>query len=222
LAIKSQALRSPLTAIDGYASLIEERLDDGPDDLTRQHLRCVDEGVQHMRQLLDGLSSPVLLKDGDARLEPCDAGEVVARVLRLFEPEAQRAGATLEAGPMPVVLADAGRLAQVFQNLVGNALKFRSSAPPRVRIEAETSGGEARFAVHDNGVGIALADLDRVFEPFVRLRSVEALEGYGIGLSVCRMAVESMGGRIRAEARPGGGTTFRFTLKLAPGASPGG
>lgn len=211
-------LRSPLTVIGGYTSLIGEGLSGGPGDDMRLHLIRVEEGVQHMRQLLDDLSRLVLSNGAEVPLVGCDAGAVAARVVGLFELEARQAGATVEVGPLPLVLADPGRLAQVFQNLVGNALKFRSGASPWVRIEAEVDpGGMARFAVHDNGIGIDGAQTERVFEPFVRLVPGDRYEGNGIGLSVCRMAVESMGGRIWAEPRRGGGTTFRFTLWTASG-----
>ncbi len=208
-------LRSPMTVIDGYASLLKEDMEGPSGPGARDHMRHLENGVQHMRRLLDDLSRLVLVDDRAVHVVPCDAARIVQGVVSMFELQARELGACIEVGPLPVVLAEEVRLARVFQNLVGNALKFRSSEAPRIRIDAEPSGADCCFVVRDNGIGIPPDQADRVFEPFVRLAPGGGNEGSGIGLSVCRKAIEGLGGRIWVDPRCVGGATFRFTLRRA-------
>jgi signal transduction histidine kinase len=130
----------------------------------------------------------------------------------------REAGAEVEVGPLPTVLADAGQVQQLFQNLLSNALKFHApDQAPEVRVSAERMDGDGmwRIAVADNGVGIAAADQQRVFEVFRRLHTREEYEGTGIGLAVVQRIVERHGGRVWLESAPGEGTTFYFTLPEA-------
>jgi signal transduction histidine kinase len=116
------------------------------------------------------------------------------------------------------VMGDGGMLAQVFQNLIGNAVKFSDGGTPVVRVRSEPDGEHrVRISVEDDGIGIAPEQADRIFRPFHRLHGDDRYEGSGIGLAICRRVVEAHGGRIWAEPRPEGGTAFRLTLPLAPG-----
>src|SRR6185503_14336404 len=112
--------------------------------------------------------------------------------------------------------ADPVQLTQLFQNLIGNAVKFRGDAPPRVHIRAERKGPDWEFSVSDNGIGIAPQDFQRIFVVFQHLHSSDKYAGTGIGLAVCNKIVERHNGRIWVESKLGKGTTFRFTLP-APG-----
>ena len=219
-------LRSPMTVIDGYANLLKEEMEDPAGSLARDHLQQLEKGAQYMRRLLDDLSRLVLQDDRSVAPVPCDAARIVDGVVAMFELQARELGARIEVGLLPVVLAEEVRLARVFQNLVGNALKFRSGDAPWVGIDAEPAGEDWCFRVQDNGIGIPVDQAERVFEPFVRLASGSREEGgNGIGLSVCRKAIEALGGRIWAEPRAGGGSIFRFSLRRAstspPRRSPG-
>jgi light-regulated signal transduction histidine kinase (bacteriophytochrome) len=114
---------------------------------------------------------------------------------------------------LPTVMADEGQLAQVFQNLITNAIKFRrEGVPPQVHVSAEREGDEWVFSVADNGIGIAPEQVDRIFQVFQRLHTKDEYEGTGIGLALCRRIVERHGGRIWVESEPGEGSTFTFTL----------
>jgi two-component system, chemotaxis family, sensor kinase Cph1 len=115
-------------------------------------------------------------------------------------------------GPMPVLTADPGQLAQLFQNLIANAVKFRGAERPRVHLEARQKALEWVFSVRDNGIGIAREFQDRIFVIFQRLHNREEYPGTGIGLAICKKIVERHGGRIWVDSKPGRGTTFYFTL----------
>ena len=117
---------------------------------------------------------------------------------------------------LPVVLGDPTQLRQVFQNLVGNALKFRGTEAPRIHVHAEPDGGMWRFSFKDNGIGIDPQFAERIFVIFQRLHTRREYPGSGIGLSVCKKIVERHGGRIWVESRVGQGATFHFTLPAAP------
>ena len=133
-----------------------------------------------------------------------------------METRLAEAGATVEVGDLPTVMADPSQLQQVFTNLIGNALKYRRpDVPAEVRISAERAGGFWRFAVTDNGIGIEKEYFDRIFVIFQRLHTRDEYEGTGIGLAVVRKIVERHGGRIRVESIPGQGSTFSFTLPAA-------
>ncbi len=120
-------------------------------------------------------------------------------------------GAVVTRDPLPVVLGDASQLAQIFQNLVGNAIKFRGSGPPRVHVSARQDGAEWLVAVRDNGIGFDAQYAERIFVIFQRLHGRD-YPGTGIGLPISRKIVERHGGRMWGESEPGKGTTFFFTL----------
>jgi chemotaxis family two-component system sensor kinase Cph1 len=115
---------------------------------------------------------------------------------------------------LPAITGDRAQLAQLFQNLIGNAIKFHSEQPPRIRISAKRSGREWAFSVRDNGIGIAPDYADRVFVLFQRLHQRARYPGTGIGLAICKRIVECHEGRIWFESERGRGTTFRFTIPV--------
>jgi light-regulated signal transduction histidine kinase (bacteriophytochrome) len=121
-------------------------------------------------------------------------------------------GAVITHDPLPTLMADASQLLQLFQNLIANAIKFRTDAPPRIEVRAERLDGTWRFSVSDNGIGIAPEYFSRIFVLFQRLHGRGAYPGTGIGLAICKKIVERHGGRIEVASVPGEGSTFSFTL----------
>ena len=127
----------------------------------------------------------------------------------------EESGAAVTSDALPTVMADASQLAQVFQNLIGNALKFRAEGRrPEIRVTARREADEWVFAVADNGIGIEPQYFERIFRMFQRLHTRARYPGTGIGLAICKKIVERHGGRIWLESRPEGGTTFFFTLPV--------
>ena len=129
----------------------------------------------------------------------------------------QESGALIHYDNLPVVWADRAQIAQVFQNLIGNAIKFRKEAAPEIRVSAKRTGPEWLFRVSDNGIGIAPEYTTNIFVVFQRLHARTEYPGNGIGLAICKKIVEYYGGTIWVESQPGQGSTFQFTLPAVPG-----
>ncbi|MFZ1933638.1 MAG: ATP-binding protein [Thermoguttaceae bacterium] len=143
-----------------------------------------------------------------------DAGAALRLAIGNLEASIQEKGAEIVHGELPTVRADAGQLTQVFQNLIGNALKFRSEAPPKIRVDACREEDYWRFSAHDNGIGIDAKFQDHIFEMFRRLHTRQQYDGSGIGLAICKKIVDRHGGRIWVESEPGQGATFHFTIAI--------
>jgi signal transduction histidine kinase len=209
--VTSHDLQAPLTTISMYAELIE-----------RRHAADLNGGMA----LVDGirhatLEARTLIRDlleysraGRGRLdvEEVPVAEIVDRALEAVAGPIEEAHARVNVAPLPVVLADRASTCRVFQNLIGNAVKFAGERPPEVAIGAEREGPVWRLWVSDNGIGMDPADAERIFQPFRRLHGEEAYPGTGIGLAICERIVTQHGGRIWATTRPGQGSVFSFTL----------
>jgi chemotaxis family two-component system sensor kinase Cph1 len=140
----------------------------------------------------------------------------VSRVASYFEQQPEAGDVTIEYRDLPVVHGDSSALTQVFQNLIGNAIKFRGEEAPQVRIEAKRWGLFWVVRVTDNGIGVDPMFQERIFEMFQRLHTRQEFPGTGIGLAVCRKIVNCLGGRIWVESEPGKGSTFFFTVPATP------
>jgi light-regulated signal transduction histidine kinase (bacteriophytochrome) len=153
-------------------------------------------------------------------LQPTDCAAVVQTVLRSLGMAIEESGAEIQCGALPVVMGDAAQLTQLFQNLIANAIKFRGNQSPQIQLRAEPEDAEGafwRFAVQDNGIGIAPEYFDRIFVMFQRLHSRSMHPGTGIGLAICKKIVERHGGRIWVESAFGKGSIFTFTLSRNTG-----
>jgi PAS domain S-box-containing protein len=220
--IVSHDLQAPLTVIAGFAELLARRSQGKLDDKAEEFIEQIQEGVRRQQHLINDLLAYSRVTTRGKEFEPVDLNAVVAQVLTDLSLLIQERGAVVSHEPLPTVMADAAQLGRVFQNLIGNALKFCREGVPQVQIGAEPGEQEWRFWVRDNGIGIPAKDFDRIFMMFERLHDRSAYPGTGIGLAICQKIVERHGGRIWVESEPGTGSTFWFTLperEAAPAAA---
>jgi PAS domain S-box-containing protein len=210
--VASHDLQEPLRMVASYTQLLARRYRGRLDEDAEEFIGYAVDGVTRMQALINDLLAYSRVGTRGGAFEPVDTGAVLDRVLASLGPAMEDAGATVTHGPLPTVRGDAVQLGQLLQNLVGNAVKFRGDAPPRVHVSAERGPGEWVFSVADNGIGIDPEYAERIFVIFQRLHTRAEYPGTGIGLAICKKIVERHGGRIWPEPAPGGGTVFRFTL----------
>jgi light-regulated signal transduction histidine kinase (bacteriophytochrome) len=170
------------------------------------------DGATRMQTLIDDLLTYSRLTTREAPLEATDCSQIVQEVMANLKSAIDESKAIITSDPLPVVKADSTQLLQVFQNLIGNAIKYRSQRTPRIHIGVEDKGNEWLFSFSDNGIGIAPQYADRIFRIFQRLHTRKEYTGTGIGLAVCKKIVERHGGRIWLESELEEGSTFLFTL----------
>ena len=211
--VASHDLQEPLRSIVSFSQLLDQRYRGRLDTDADEYIGYIVDGGQRMQMLIKDLLQFSQIETKAGPLAPADTREVVTRVLRVMEISIREASATVTVGDLPLVMADAIQLERVFMNLIGNALKYRRpDIPPAIQLSAEREGKFWRFAVKDNGIGIAPENLDRIFVIFQRLHTRNEYEGTGIGLAIVKKIVERHGGRIRVESTPGEGSMFFFTL----------
>lgn len=209
--------------VASFLQLLQRRYGGQLDATADEYIGYAIDGAQRMQRLIQDLLAYSRVGTRGKPAESVDLNATLVGVRQDLRPMIEEADGRVQVGPLPTVLADPTQMRQLFQNLIGNALKFRHpERPATVTISAErvTEEGAAcwRFAVADNGIGIDPKYAERVFQVFQRLHTRDEYEGTGIGLAICKKIVERHGGRIWFEATPGGGTTFYFTLP-ADGAS---
>jgi signal transduction histidine kinase len=210
--VASHDLQEPLRKVASFCQLLEQRYRGQLDERADQYIDFAVDGAKRMQQLINDLLafSRVGRTSGDFAL--VDLGDVVHRALADLDSAIAESGATVERGDLPAVRGEASLLTLVFQNLIGNAIKFHSEAAPAVRIAAERQGDEWLISCSDNGIGIDPEYSQRVFVIFQRLHGKDEYAGTGIGLAMCRKIVEHHGGRIWLDSDAAPGTTIRFTL----------
>lgn len=216
--ITSHDLQEPLRAVAGCVQLLQRRYQGRLDAAADELITHASDGAMRMQGLLTDLLAYSRLSQA-ARYEPTDLGPVLAAALSNLESAIRDAGTVVTHDPMPVVSGHAPHLLSVFQNLIGNAIKFRGTAPLVVHIGAVRTDAAWELSVRDNGIGIESRFIDRLFVVFQRLHTRAEYPGTGIGLAMCRRIVEQHGGRIWVESTPGAGSVFRFTLPAATAAS---
>ena len=217
--VASHDLQTPLRNTVRYAQLLERRYKGQIDADADTFIGFIVDSGKRMTALIADLLEYSRIVSQSKALQPVAADRAVAEALSNLKTAIDEAGASVDIGPLPVVLAEHSHLVSLLQNLLGNAIKYRAPGrPPRVAVSAEREGGEVwRFAVADNGRGIEPQYHDKIFEIFQRLDPSSDAEGTGVGLALCRRVVHRFGGRLWVESRPGEGTTFFFTLADAGG-----
>jgi signal transduction histidine kinase len=214
--VASHDLQEPLRKVAAFCGMLRHRYAGQLDERADQYIAFAVEGAESMQVLINDLLE--FSRVGRSQTEHVRVAmeEVVAAALTNLDTAIAEAGAEVEVGALPAVVGDRGLLVVLVQNLVANAVKFRGEAPPRVRVSGVADGALVRFAVDDNGIGIAPQYADRVFAVFQRLHTREEYEGTGIGLAMARKIVEFHGGEISvAPEAARGGASLRFTLPAA-------
>jgi PAS domain S-box-containing protein len=210
--VASHDLQEPLRMVSSYTQLLARRYKDKLDDNAREFIHYAVEGATRMQVLINDLLAYSRLDTRGGNVVPTSSEAGLERALANLRLAIEESGAAVTHGPLPTVIADAVLLTQLFQNLVGNALKFRGAEPARVHVSAERSDDNWLFAVRDNGIGIDPSYGERIFVIFQRLHGRTEYPGTGIGLAICKKIVERHGGRIWLDGASGPGATFRFTL----------
>ena len=206
-------LQEPLRMISLYSELLQQRFGGKLGPKGDEYIRFTVEGAARMENLLRDLriytqASTAEYKDG----EEADANEVLNRALGNLEVAVKESGASVVSAGLPIVSIPGFQLEQVFQNLIGNAIRYRSGSPPCIHISARLQDNEWVFSVQDNGIGIDPKFKEQIFGIFKRLHNASEYPGSGMGLAICQRIIERAGGRIWVQSELGRGSTFYFTI----------
>jgi PAS domain S-box-containing protein len=216
--VASHDLSEPLRMVSSYLQLLRRRYHGKLDADADQFIDYAVDGAGRMRDLIDDLLTYSRAGRGDQPLAPVDSRVVVERVVEALSTGEDAREARVAIGDLPAVLGDEQQLGQLFQNLIGNAVKFvPEDRVPEIEVSATRDENRWRFAVDDNGIGMEPAHADRIFRMFQRLHTRDAYPGTGIGLAIAKKVVERHGGTIWVESRPRGGSRFCFTLPAVRG-----
>jgi len=214
--IASHDLQEPLRMVTSFTQLLEKRYKDRLDADANDFIGYAVDGAKRMQQLINDLLTYSRVGTRGKPLEPTDCMTVFATAVANLDVAIRESGAEVTSDRLPSVTADEGQLVQLFQNLIGNAVKFHGEEPPRVHVSAEQSGDEWVFSVRDNGIGIDSQYLEQAFKVFQHVHGGK-YRGTGIGLSIAKRIVERHGGRIWLESQPGKGTIVHFTIPAKGG-----
>jgi len=215
--VASHDLQEPLRMVTGFTQLLQQRYEGRLDSDADEFIGYTLSGVKRMHDLIQELLEYARVGTRGGAFRPTNLNPALRQVLEMMDVTISEAGATVTSDELPVVVCDVNQIERVFQNLVGNAIKFRGEVPPEVHIGVRSTDSGWEFCVRDNGMGIAPEDSERVFKLFERLASGERYSGTGMGLTISKRIVERHGGTMWVEETPGGGATIAFTLaRLEP------
>jgi PAS domain S-box-containing protein len=210
--VASHDLQEPLRMVSSYTQLLGRRYGEKFDADAKEFMAYIVDGAARMQQLIQDLLAYSRVGTKDKDFKPVELAKPLRRAIANLKAAIDESGAAVTHDPLPTLVADEVQLAQLFQNLVGNALKFRSACAPRIHVGVSEKGGGFEFEVRDNGIGIEPQYFERIFMVFQRLHNKSEYPGTGIGLAICKKVVERHGGQMRVESKPGEGSAFIFTL----------
>jgi signal transduction histidine kinase len=210
--VASHDLQEPLRMVAAYTQLLAERYHGKLDEDADKYMGYAVEGALRMQALVHDLLTFSRVGRNGVERKNIDSSQSVREALQNLAVSLQESGAVVNQSTLPTVHSDRTQLSQLFQNLIGNAIKFRGKEPLVVTVSAERKDKEWEFAVADNGIGIAPEHKDVIFSIFQRLHTRAEYPGNGVGLAICKKIVEQHGGKIWVDSEPGKGSTFRFTL----------
>jgi PAS domain S-box-containing protein len=218
--VASHDLQEPLRMISSYTQLLERRYAGKLDANAREFMEFIVDGAARMKQLIEDLLAYSRVGTRGRDFQMTSSENALAKALATLRAAQQSSEAVVTHDKLPEVLADGAQLTQVFQNLIGNAMKFRGEEAPRIHVSADAREEVWVFEVRDNGIGLDPQYADRIFMMFQRLHNKTEYPGTGIGLAIVKKIVERHGGRIWVESTPGKGSTFGFTLARHHGGNP--
>ncbi len=204
-------LQAPLATILGFTELLKEKYQGSGDEATKDFTEHIISGVKRMSVFIKALLNYARVKKTEAPASPLELGKIVKEVIDNFHFVILQKKAEITCDPLPAVAIDPGLAGLLFQNLIGNAMKY-CEKEPHIHISAARKGKEWLFSIQDNGIGIPEGSRERVFIMFEKLATQQKYPGSGIGLATCQKIVEHYGGRIWVDSKPNGGSTFFFTL----------
>ncbi len=210
--VASHDLQEPLRMVSGYTNLLARRYKGQLDADADEFIAYATDGCARLKNLIDDLLAYSRVQRAEISYEKAPAEHALGDAMSGLETTLRETGAEVERGPLPEVAIARSQLATVFQNLLGNAIKFRSEAPPRIEVSARGLNSDWLFSVADNGIGIDPRYATRIFDLFQRLHATGRYEGTGIGLALCKRIVERYGGRIWVEPNAPQGAVFYFTI----------
>jgi len=207
----SHDLQAPLRNVGTLTALLARR-NPNMDNDSKEYAHLIVTGIQRMESMIKGLLDYTTATVNTHDREVSDSNKIFEQVLHNLHYLIDAENAVITFDQLPIVQANDERLAQVFSNLITNAVKYRGSRRPEIHVSATDNGTESVFTVKDNGIGIDMKNADEIFVLFKRLHNSNEYEGNGIGLAVCKTVVERFGGKIWVESEPGNGSTFFFTI----------
>jgi signal transduction histidine kinase len=210
--VSSHDLQEPLRMVAAYTQLLADRYRGKLDENADKYIGYAVEGALRMQALIEDLLAFSRVGRNGQEHKETDCNAAIDEALRNLAAAVRESGVIVTRGPLPPLLADHFQLVQLFQNLIGNAIKFRKNRPPMIKISAQRIGDKWQLSIEDNGIGIARDHKEQIFVIFQRLHTRDEYSGNGVGLAICKKIVEQHGGRIWVESEPGRGATFQFTL----------
>jgi PAS domain S-box-containing protein len=209
----SHDLQEPLRTVVAYTELLQRKFGGVLGTAGMEYIHQAVQAASRMERLLEDLRNYLQVSTGsEDSSEEADAGEVLQKTISNLQRAVQESRASITSSALPRIAMPAFQLEQLLQNLIANAIRYRSEAPPRIEIAATLKGPYWEFSIRDNGIGIAPEYKEQVFGIFKRLHSAADYPGTGMGLAICKRIVERRGGRIWVESAPGQGSTFYFTV----------
>ncbi|MBI5184587.1 MAG: two-component sensor histidine kinase [Nitrospinae bacterium] len=210
--IASHDLQEPLRMVSSYVQLLQKKYKGKLDSDADEYIEFASDGARRMGNLINDLLAYSRLESQAKEFRLVDGENIFRNSLRDLQAAIKESGAVVTHDPLPRVMGDDVQLESLFQNLIGNAIKYRGKKTPQIHVSVEMKPGEWVFSVRDNGIGIDPGYFGRIFVIFQRLHARHEYSGTGIGLAVCKKIVERHGGRIWVESEPGKGATFYFTI----------